>query len=263
MRLRKGFTLIELLVVIAIIALLMSIVMPVLRKVKEQARRTVCSSNLRQWGITMQNYMSDNNEELLKSVDTWTLGEEPFITWLSNKCVPRANKEFNLDAIGPYMPGFDFDNNEMGDIWLCPSNTMDYKAMTKYHKENCNFIVMQYSYIARVDLWKDGVATCPKQLTGKTLSAQKVLLSDACFKYSATGGWLYNHGVNGPSVHRDDVDFGGIVNRGIPEITGLNRCYGDGSVQWRPVDKYYDPILMNSPTDETQPRIMSDNTMFY
>ena len=52
----RGFTLLELLVVIAIIALLMGILVPVLRKVREQARAVVCRSNMRQWGTLFYMY---------------------------------------------------------------------------------------------------------------------------------------------------------------------------------------------------------------
>ncbi len=45
----KGFTLIELLVVIAIIALLMSILMPSLSKVKDMTRTVICTSQMRSW----------------------------------------------------------------------------------------------------------------------------------------------------------------------------------------------------------------------
>ncbi|MFI4911120.1 MAG: type II secretion system protein [Sedimentisphaeraceae bacterium JB056] len=58
---KKGFTLIELLVVISIIAVLMSILMPALGKVREQAKVAICKSNLRQWGVVMFSYAADNN----------------------------------------------------------------------------------------------------------------------------------------------------------------------------------------------------------
>lgn len=64
MRKPKGFTLIELLVVIAIIALLMAILMPALQKVKEQGKKIVCSNNLKQIGISLTMYGSENDNKL-------------------------------------------------------------------------------------------------------------------------------------------------------------------------------------------------------
>ncbi len=57
----SGFTLVELLVVIAIIALLMSILMPALRRVKMQAEEVKCKSNLRQVGIIIFMYLQDED----------------------------------------------------------------------------------------------------------------------------------------------------------------------------------------------------------
>ncbi|MCK5566211.1 MAG: type II secretion system protein [Planctomycetes bacterium] len=59
---KKAFTLIELLVVIAIIALLLSILMPALNAVKEQAKAVVCASHIKQWGIILSFYTTDNED---------------------------------------------------------------------------------------------------------------------------------------------------------------------------------------------------------
>ena len=56
-----GFTLIELLVVIAIIALLMSIMMPALGRVKRQAQSVACMARLKSWGLLYKLYTDDNN----------------------------------------------------------------------------------------------------------------------------------------------------------------------------------------------------------
>jgi prepilin-type N-terminal cleavage/methylation domain-containing protein len=61
-RSKRGFTLIELLVVIAIIAILAAILFPVFAKAREAARKTSCSSNLKQIATGMLMYVQDYDE---------------------------------------------------------------------------------------------------------------------------------------------------------------------------------------------------------
>jgi len=60
---RKGFTLVELLVVIAIIALLMSILMPALSRVKQLAYRMMCGTHLSGIGRGMNVYAAENGDK--------------------------------------------------------------------------------------------------------------------------------------------------------------------------------------------------------
>lgn len=53
-----GFSLVELLAVVAILGILVSLTLPAVQRVRESARRTGCSNNLRQMGVAILNYES-------------------------------------------------------------------------------------------------------------------------------------------------------------------------------------------------------------
>jgi prepilin-type N-terminal cleavage/methylation domain-containing protein/prepilin-type processing-associated H-X9-DG protein len=80
---RKAFTLIELLVVIAIIALLLSVIMPALKKAKDYAKNLMCSSNLRGIITAWHVYSGDNGEKLCSAETRYNTptNERPYWVW--------------------------------------------------------------------------------------------------------------------------------------------------------------------------------------
>lgn len=60
----QGFTLVELLVVVSIIALLASLLFPVLARAKSYGRQTYCMNNTRQLYVGWMLYAQDNNDQL-------------------------------------------------------------------------------------------------------------------------------------------------------------------------------------------------------
>ncbi len=269
MKKRFGFTLIELLVVISIIAVLMSIMMPALAQVRRQAKRSVCSANLRSWGTAITAYSSDNNSKLLGSfrVAGRTGGIVPGAMLLvSPDTSPDQPWEgqMNMDAINPYLPGFDLDRKEMSPAWMCPDSAIDAGKLFTLWSGYINAPVSSkigiwfpicYSYFARADMW-GAYSTRPMELTGRTLSSNKLLMADNIYRWNVDKSWWFNHGTKSSSVH--DIRFGKSVFVGEPKIEGANELYGDGAVVWKKGSDF-DPKLMNT-CDEDVRQVFSNGS---
>ena len=110
---------IELLVVIAIIAILAAILFPVFSRAKAAAQKSVCISNMRQIGLALQMYMSDNNDRLPDRRDLKSSlpgGYRPWTTWPPSD--PRSG--WAVITLEPYTKN--------DDIWLCPSARAFFEA---------------------------------------------------------------------------------------------------------------------------------------
>lgn len=59
-----GFTLLELLVTMGIVAVLATLLLPAMAKVRSNGRRTACLNNFRQWCLAMHMYADDHNGNL-------------------------------------------------------------------------------------------------------------------------------------------------------------------------------------------------------
>jgi prepilin-type N-terminal cleavage/methylation domain-containing protein len=80
---RGGFTLIELLIVIAIIAILAALLLPVLARAKERARRIQCISNEKQLVLAWAMCSVDNNDHLVANSKTYMAGGNTNLkTWV-------------------------------------------------------------------------------------------------------------------------------------------------------------------------------------
>jgi len=111
MQKKKGFTLIELLVVIAIIAILMSILMPALQRVKRQARTVVCRKNLSQYGLASRMYLDDFDGTFPYSF-SWLYKDNYSGCRWHNEALNLTNRPEGGGSLWPYLKD--------KDIHICP-----------------------------------------------------------------------------------------------------------------------------------------------
>jgi len=110
----RGFTLIELLIVIAIIALLAAILFPVFARVRENARRSSCASNMKQIGLGILQYSQDYDERL------------------PNYVYPEGANPFWYEVTDPYI--------KSKKIFRCPSQAKTTNPFANLHYSSYGMI---------------------------------------------------------------------------------------------------------------------------
>jgi prepilin-type N-terminal cleavage/methylation domain-containing protein len=119
----RGFTLIELLVVIAIISLLMAILMPALNRVRKQARRVVCASNMKQMCTSVALFADERDGKIPP------VREEHNGTWIHVQENNHEARWFRTDNNIYWNLGllWKYEYIKDGKIFYCPSKQAYFK----------------------------------------------------------------------------------------------------------------------------------------
>ena len=156
---------IELLVVIAIIALLASMLLPVLARSKQSAQKIKCMSDLRQLGVATQLYWDENGGNCFRYFYGPTNnGALYWFGWIENGPEETRNFDATQGALYPYLRG--------RGVEICPA--LNYSAVAFKYKARGGAYGYGYNYKLSTNPGKPPFST-----RGILRPTATVLLADA------------------------------------------------------------------------------------
>ena len=259
----SGFTLVELLVVIGIIAILISLLLPALRRAREAAQKASCLSNLHQIGVFLQQYQNQFRGKL----PIYTYGGTAYLSYILY--YPSFADYGGLGLLGPAnilpKPGA-----QGGRVFYCPS------AQTIYTANDFNFVdpanaggsnpwygepnsptagyYTRITYSLRPEYWANDSGTARPQYPFRRWDMKNTTASTNVYLISSSGD-TKNPQPCFPSAR--DFDNGTAsaivmdlnssqVNRAVGHRGGVNALYANWSAKYVPseyIKKHLDNLL--------------------
>lgn len=228
MRTRKAFTLIELLVVIAVIAVLMAILMPALNKAREQGKRAVCLSRLKQLTLAWLMYADESSDRLVNGAagNGWQAfsaydpqghqNENPWVYEASAGNEEQRRASIQKGALWPYV--------KQENLYRCPAGRRG---------EMVTYTVM-FSMNAILHAGEFTASSVDKDWRGKYIKKRGEIRNPAGRMVFIDEGWL---SPDAYAVHYNREQW--WDDPPVRHGEGTNQSFADGHVdyyRWRGID---------------------------
>ena len=200
-----AFTLVELLVVIGIIALLISILIPVLGRARDQANRTACMNSMRQVLMGFMMYAAANKDKCPYGARLDNPGgvdlEPDWIHWRNG----INNQKLDSSAIAPFVNS---KGQGLADLLRCPSDRLGDRITSSTGRYEYSYSMNLY-FEPRPGFYPPEGGP-PIRLSATKRASEKILLAEENEKTVNDGFWAPGNYTGAPNANNPEA--GWVVN---------------------------------------------------